>query len=82
MRGFWYVAVAVAVALPSAAGAQQVRAGAEFRANTTTAGIQRIPDVHVKSNGEFIVSWAGVASGGTPTRTMVPKGRRRRRYAL
>src|SRR6188508_202955 len=53
------LAVAVAVAWPSAAGAQQVRAGAEFQANTFSTGYQRLPDVHFKPNGDFVVAWAG-----------------------
>ncbi len=65
MRGTLYVAVAVAVALPAAAGAQQVRAGAEFRANTYTSLIQRVPDAHMKSNGDFIISWAGFGAQDT-----------------
>ena len=61
MRGPWYLPLAVAavVAGPSWAGAQQVRAGAEFRGNTYTTGVQRRPAIHVKKNGEFIVSWTG-----------------------
>lgn len=39
MRGRLYLAVAVATTLPAVAGAQQVRAGAEFQANTYTTGI-------------------------------------------
>jgi hypothetical protein len=45
--------------MPSLATAQQVRAGAEFRANSYTSEDQRRPDVHVKANGDFIVAWAG-----------------------
>jgi hypothetical protein len=51
--------VAAVVAWPAAAGAQQVRAGAEFRANTYTTGKQRRPDVHIKRNGDFVVTWTG-----------------------
>src|SRR5688572_21764947 len=61
MRGPLFVslaaAIAVAVAVPS--GAQQVRAGAEFQANSYSTGIQRLPDVHIKPNGDFIVAWTG-----------------------
>jgi hypothetical protein len=57
MRGLTYLALAVA--LPAAAGAQQIRAGAEFQVNTYTTNVQRRPDVRVHANGEFIVTWLG-----------------------
>jgi hypothetical protein len=50
---------AAAVALPSMAAAEQVRAGAEFRANTFTTSVQRLPEVQVKAAGDFIVAWTG-----------------------
>jgi S-layer family protein len=67
MRGPLYVSLAVAAAiagaLPSPAGAQQVRAGAEFRANSYTTNSQRAPDVLIQPNGDFIVAWAGENAG-------------------
>ena len=58
-RLFGSLGLAAALAIPSLATAQQVRAGAEFKANTYTTNTQRRADVHVKANGDFIVVWAG-----------------------
>ena len=63
MRGPRYVTAAAAVLmLPALASAQQVRAGAEFKANTYTTGDQRLPEVLIQPGGEFIVAWSGVDS--------------------
>jgi hypothetical protein len=61
MRGPWYVPLAVAavIALPASSAAQQVRAGAEFRANSYTTGYQRLPEVLVRAGGDFVVAWTG-----------------------
>ena len=59
MRGSLYVSLALAAVAALPARAQQVRAGAEFRANTSTTGTQRRPDVHIKANGDFVVAWTG-----------------------
>jgi hypothetical protein len=61
MRGPWYVpaAVAVVIAVPTFARAQQVRAGAELQANTHTTGTQRRPEVLVQPSGDFVVAWTG-----------------------
>jgi hypothetical protein len=64
-RLYGSLGLCAALAMPSLATAQQVRAGAEFRANTYTANIQRRADVHVKSNGDFIVAWAGFGAQDT-----------------
>src|SRR4029450_8469708 len=58
-RLFGSLGLAAALAMPSVATAQQVRAGAEFKANTYTLNVQRRADVHIKANGDFIVAWAG-----------------------
>ena len=58
-RLFGSLGLAAALAVPSLATAQQVRAGAEFRANTYTTATQRRADVHYKANGDFIVTWGG-----------------------
>ena len=54
------------VAVTSAPAHAQVKAGAEFRANTSTTGQQIFPGIAVQSNGDFIVTWGssvGDASG-------------------
>src|SRR4029450_8065519 len=64
-RLFGSLGLAAALAMPSVATAQQVRAGAEFKANTYTLNVQRRADVHIKANGDFIVAWAGFGARGT-----------------
>ena len=53
------IAVAAMALSAAAASAQQVRAGADFRANTYTQNIQRRPDVVFKADGDFVVTWMG-----------------------
>ena len=61
MRGPLYLILAVAavIALPSSGGAEQIRAGADFQLNSYTTDVQRRPDVLIKKNGDFVVSWTG-----------------------
>ena len=42
---------------------QGVPQGPEFRVNTTTTGRQGFPDVAMKANGEFVVTWIGARTG-------------------
>ena len=37
----------------------QVKAGPEFRVNTYTTSIQRVPDAPLSRTGDFVVAWAG-----------------------
>ena len=45
----------------SAAGA---RRGGEFQINTTTSGAQKLPDVAMDANGDFVVVWQGPDADG------------------
>jgi hypothetical protein len=64
MRWSWWVSLGLAGALvlPSVADAQQVRAGAEFKANTYSTNLQRFPDATIQANGNFVVIWNGVGA--------------------
>ena len=63
MRRRWYGALMAAVFLtPTAAFAQQTRAGAEFRVNSYVTGSQRRPEVLFRAGGAFLVTWSGIDS--------------------
>jgi len=64
MRVPWVLAVAALVLVARAAWPQGDPVGSEFRVNTFTAGIERLPSVAADTAGNFIVIWHGQDGGG------------------
>ena len=59
----WVAAAAAVFTFSPIDASAQVKAGPEFRANTTTAGLQARPAMAVEPDGDFIVVWFGEGPG-------------------